>query len=492
MPDNAAAGGGKAEAVTARRGPVAAALMLGMALAALDGTIVSTAVPQIVGDLGGFSVFSWLFSGYLLAVTVTLPVYGKLSDTFGRKPVLVAGIVLFLIGSLLCAVAWNMAALIAFRVIQGLGGGALQGTVQTIAADLYPLKERPRIQARLSTVWATSAVAGPAIGGLLAAYADWRWIFLLNPAGSWPNAGTGWPIAAKAQQNRWLAAQAAAEANQASAEADQAALQAQQSADLAARYAVDADTAADSAETSASKAAESATAARNAATRAQNDLLAAEESAAQAEFSANYARASAAIASEAASEARESALAAGKSAEEAKTAASQAWDRAVKLREAEEAAARRAAEEQRKQERERDSKPPCYLHATRDSLPICALAGQHIESPPIDPTLKEIVWAVTGLNDAKDCIKDPSLGKCAMLAMVILPVGKVKSLKNGAEALEDAVQASRLRNFPGVTADAKLLDDSACPSCWTPPRGAAGPATPTSPPASSSPATNST
>ncbi|MCL7380713.1 MFS transporter [Streptomyces sp. 35G-GA-8] len=159
--------------------------MLGMALAALDGTIVSTAVPQIVGDLGGFSVFSWLFSGYLLAVTVTLPVYGKLSDTFGRKPVLIAGIILFLIGSLLCAAAWNMASLIAFRVVQGLGGGALQGTVQVIAADLYPLKERPRIQAKLSTVWATSSVAGPALGGLLAGYADWRWIFLINlPVGA--------------------------------------------------------------------------------------------------------------------------------------------------------------------------------------------------------------------------------------------------------------------------------------------------------------------
>ncbi|SCZ04522.1 drug resistance transporter, EmrB/QacA subfamily [Streptomyces sp. 136MFCol5.1] len=162
------------------RGRVVAALMLGMALTAIDGTIVSTAVPQIVGDLGGFAVFSWLFSGYLLAVTVTLPVYGKLSDTFGRKPVLIAGIILFLAGSVLCAVAWNMAALIAFRVVQGLGGGALQGTVQTIAADLYPLKERPRIQARLSTVWATSAVAGPVVGGLLATYADWRWIFLIN------------------------------------------------------------------------------------------------------------------------------------------------------------------------------------------------------------------------------------------------------------------------------------------------------------------------
>ncbi|NUR39646.1 MAG: MFS transporter [Streptomyces sp.] len=163
-----------------RRGAVVAALMLAMALAALDATIVSTAVPQIVGDLGGFSVFSWLFSGYLLAVTVTLPVYGKLSDTFGRKPVLVAGAALFLLGSLLCALAWNMAALIAFRVVQGLGGGALQGTVQTLAADLYPLKERPKIQSKLSTVWAVSAVAGPGVGGVLAAYADWRWIFLVN------------------------------------------------------------------------------------------------------------------------------------------------------------------------------------------------------------------------------------------------------------------------------------------------------------------------
>lgn len=165
---------------TRHRGAVVAALMLAMALAALDSTIVSTAVPQIVGDLGGFSVFSWLFSGYLLAVTVTLPVYGKLSDTFGRKPVLVVGAAVFLLGSLLCAVAWNMGALIAFRIVQGLGGGALQGTVQTLAADLYPLKDRPRIQSKLSTVWAVSAVAGPGLGGVLAAYADWRWIFLVN------------------------------------------------------------------------------------------------------------------------------------------------------------------------------------------------------------------------------------------------------------------------------------------------------------------------
>ncbi|MER7462996.1 MFS transporter [Streptomyces sp. NPDC097981] len=162
------------------RTALVAALMLSMGLVALDSSIVSTAVPQIVGDLGGFSVFSWLFAGYLLAITVTLPVYGKLSDTLGRKPVLIFGITLFLVGSLLCALAWNMAALIAFRLVQGLGGGALQGTVQTLAADLYPLEQRPRIQARMSSVWAASAVAGPALGGFLAAYADWRWIFLVN------------------------------------------------------------------------------------------------------------------------------------------------------------------------------------------------------------------------------------------------------------------------------------------------------------------------
>ncbi len=163
-----------------RRGPVVAALMLAMTLAAMDSTIVATAVPQIVGDLGGFSVFSWLFSGYLLAVTVSLPVYGKLADTLGRKPVLITGIALFLAGSLLCSCAWNMAGLIAFRVVQGLGGGAIQGTVQVVVADLYGLKRRGKIQAAISTVWATASVVGPATGGFFVTYADWRWIFLVN------------------------------------------------------------------------------------------------------------------------------------------------------------------------------------------------------------------------------------------------------------------------------------------------------------------------
>ncbi|MFG2997682.1 MFS transporter [Streptomyces sp. NPDC048340] len=178
--DGPESGSGEVRPPGRPRRAVVAALMLTMGLVALDGAIVSTAVPQIVGDVGGFSVFSWIFSGYMLASTVTLPVYGKLSDTLGRKPVLLLGISVFLLGSLLCAAAWNMAALVAFRILQGLGGGALQGTVQTLAADLYPLRERPRIQARMSVVWAGSALAGPALGGLIASYADWRWIFLIN------------------------------------------------------------------------------------------------------------------------------------------------------------------------------------------------------------------------------------------------------------------------------------------------------------------------
>ena len=169
-----------APAATGRRRLVVAALMLAMALTAMDSSVVSTAVPQIVGDLGGFSYFAWMFSGYLLTVTVTLPVYGKLADSIGRKPVLLVGCGIFLLGSLLCATAWNMPSLIVFRLVQGLGGGAIQGTVQTIAADLYKLKERGRIQAAMSTVWAVSAVAGPTVGGVLASCANWRWIFLVN------------------------------------------------------------------------------------------------------------------------------------------------------------------------------------------------------------------------------------------------------------------------------------------------------------------------
>jgi EmrB/QacA subfamily drug resistance transporter len=165
---------------TSRRGPVLVGLMLTMALAAMDTTIVATAVPQIVGSIGGFSIFSWLFSIYLLTQTVTIPVYGKLADVYGRKPVLLVGIVVFLAGSALCSGAWSMVALIVFRGLQGIGAGAIQATVQTVAGDLYSLEERGRVQGWLASVWAMAAVAGPTLGGLFADYATWRWIFLIN------------------------------------------------------------------------------------------------------------------------------------------------------------------------------------------------------------------------------------------------------------------------------------------------------------------------
>ncbi|MFV8130144.1 MFS transporter [Streptomyces syringium] len=163
---------------SARDGRSSAMLMLGTAVVALDSTIVASAVPRIVADLGGFSAVSWLLSGYLLTTTATLPVYGKLSDSLGRKPILVAGLVLFLIGSLLCAGADDMTGLVVSRVFQGLGTGAVEGTVKTITADLYPPEERPRIQARLYTVWSACAIGAPVLGGFLSVSVGWRWIFL--------------------------------------------------------------------------------------------------------------------------------------------------------------------------------------------------------------------------------------------------------------------------------------------------------------------------
>ncbi|MFC5027850.1 MFS transporter [Streptomyces sp. DSM 41987] len=151
-----------------------------MFLAAMDSSVTATAAPQIVTDLGDTSAFSWLLAAYVLAVTVSVPLYGSLADTHGRRPVLVGGTLLFLTGSALCAVAWNMPSLIVFRFAQGLGAGAIQGTVQTVAGDLYRPHERGRIQAALASVWSVAAVAGPAVGGALAQYGLWRGIFLLN------------------------------------------------------------------------------------------------------------------------------------------------------------------------------------------------------------------------------------------------------------------------------------------------------------------------
>jgi EmrB/QacA subfamily drug resistance transporter len=155
-------------------------LMLTMALAAMDTTIVATAIPSIVSDLGGFSLFPWVFSSYVLASAVSIPVYGKLADLYGRKPILLVGTVVFLAGSVLSGISWNMLALIGFRGLQGIGAGAIQPVVTTLAADLFTLEERARVQGLISSVWGISAVVGPAIGGFFAEYATWRWIFYVN------------------------------------------------------------------------------------------------------------------------------------------------------------------------------------------------------------------------------------------------------------------------------------------------------------------------
>ncbi|WP_394232685.1 MDR family MFS transporter [Niallia oryzisoli] len=159
---------------------VLASIMLAMFLGAIEGTIISTAMPAIVGELGGFSLYGWVFSSYLLMNAVTVLIYGKLSDLFGRKPILLFGISVFLIGSILCGFAESMTMLIVFRFIQGLGAGAITPIATTIVGDMYTKEERATIQGYLSSVWGISAIAGPALGGILVEYVSWRFVFWLN------------------------------------------------------------------------------------------------------------------------------------------------------------------------------------------------------------------------------------------------------------------------------------------------------------------------
>jgi EmrB/QacA subfamily drug resistance transporter len=162
------------------RGPILGAVMLATGLIAIDSTIIATAVPSIVRDIGGFAQFPWLFSIYLLAQAVSVPVYGKLADLFGRKPVILFGIGLFLLGSVLCGAAWSMGALIGSRALQGLGAGAIAPVAITIAGDIYSTEERAKAQGYIASVWGIAAVVGPSLGGLLSEYASWRWIFFVN------------------------------------------------------------------------------------------------------------------------------------------------------------------------------------------------------------------------------------------------------------------------------------------------------------------------
>jgi EmrB/QacA subfamily drug resistance transporter len=172
---------GHAEAkATSRRGLVLAAAMMAMFIAAVESSIIATAMPTIVAQLGGFQLFSWAFSAYLLTQTVTIPVYGRLADLYGRKRVFYVGTSIFLVGSLLCGFAHDMVWLIAFRALQGLGAGAIMPVATTIVGDIYSGEERAKIQGYLSSVWGISAIVGPSLGAFLIEHAHWAWVFWLN------------------------------------------------------------------------------------------------------------------------------------------------------------------------------------------------------------------------------------------------------------------------------------------------------------------------
>jgi EmrB/QacA subfamily drug resistance transporter len=156
------------------------ALFVATFLVSLDASVVSTAMPTVIGQIGGIQLYAWVFSAYLLTSTVTVPIYGKLADLYGRKPVFLFSIAVFMVGSMLCGQSQTMEQLILFRLIQGLGAGGVLPINQTILGDVYPLEQRARITGLFSTIWGISGLLGPAIGGFLTEHVSWRWCFYVN------------------------------------------------------------------------------------------------------------------------------------------------------------------------------------------------------------------------------------------------------------------------------------------------------------------------
>jgi multidrug resistance protein len=169
----------RSESALAGRRRVTAALLVAMMVTAMEQLVVSPAMPTIIQKLGGFEIYPWVISAYLLASTVSTPIYGKLADLYGRKPILLFGLVLFSVGSILSGTSQSMGQLIAMRTLQGLGAGAVAPIVLTMLGDLFTMRERAQVQGYFSTVWGLSSIGGPLIGGSLADYAGWRWVFLV-------------------------------------------------------------------------------------------------------------------------------------------------------------------------------------------------------------------------------------------------------------------------------------------------------------------------
>src|SRR5688500_18288684 len=163
-----------------RRRAITAGLLLGMTLGALEATVVSTAMPTVIATLGGLAHYSWVFSAYMLTSTACVPIWGRLSDLYGRRRMYLTGVAIFLVGSVLSGASTTMVQLIAARAVQGLGAGCIIPLSMTIVGELYTLAERPRTQALFSGVWGLASIAGPLVGGYITDALSWRWVFFIN------------------------------------------------------------------------------------------------------------------------------------------------------------------------------------------------------------------------------------------------------------------------------------------------------------------------